>query len=438
MGRRKRACRGCPAIVAVALSMVALSPAAYGQKAWLDLRPLGAVSADGSHSVYGWCGDMDGGTSCSSNADCVGDANGEQCYQTIELDSDNQEVYFEAWISNWAAFPNRTCWTPINGPLDTGVPCTTQTDCSGPEICGGSILTYTVGLDCSGYDNGTGVLEVPFTGSSCGDGFILLPPDGFCADVDRNDADWIHANAVSTIAGLNAFTLCPQGEQPLPWFPGGSVVSGGIGNDGTTDLEAYLATYAVRVPAGGTGTWELFLEDDQDDPSNVQIRHDNFPADNYFVDFNIPLTITVATGLGRCCGHPGASSTCVDGITGEECLAAGGAQFREGQSCSGVDADGDGVDDGCDNCNLFNPDQADCNSNGIGDVCDIANCTGDPACADCNRNGVPDECDIANGLNLNCDEPVPTVSTWGLVILALLLTVAGKVYFGRRRDPMTA
>ena len=36
------------------------------------------------------------------------------------------------------------------------------------------------------------------------------------------------------------------------------------------------------------------------------------------------------------------------------------------------DSDGDGVPDSIDNCYLYNPDQTDCNENGIGDVCDVA------------------------------------------------------------------
>jgi hypothetical protein len=31
-----------------------------------------------------------------------------------------------------------------------------------------------------------------------------------------------------------------------------------------------------------------------------------------------------------------------------------------------------------------------------------------------------------------CETAIPTISEWGLVILALLLLAAGKVYFGRR------
>ena len=80
-------------------------------------------------------------------------------------------------------------------------------------------------------------------------------------------------------------------------------------------------------------------------------------------------------------------------------------------SCDGTDLDGDGVFDLVDNCYLYNPDQADCNNNDIGDVCDIADgvsqdCNGngipDECEADCNGNGIPDECDIANG-EVDCD-----------------------------------
>ena len=41
---------------------------------------------------------------------------------------------------------------------------------------------------------------------------------------------------------------------------------------------------------------------------------------------------------------------------------------------------------------------------------------------DADGNSIPD-----------CLERIPTVSTWGLVILTLLLLTAWKVYFGRRQ-----
>ena len=84
-----------------------------------------------------------------------------------------------------------------------------------------------------------------------------------------------------------------------------------------------------------------------------------------------------------------------------------------GGSCGGgggEDADGDGVPDEFDNCDLYNPDQADCNNNGIGDVCDLADGTSldcdangvpDECDPDCNENGIADACDIADGTSLD-------------------------------------
>ncbi len=67
-------------------------------------------------------------------------------------------------------------------------------------------------------------------------------------------------------------------------------------------------------------------------------------------------------------------------------LSFGGSDCGSG---GGNDADSDGVPDDFDNCDLPNPDQADCDGNGIGDVCDIA----DNTYSDCDGNGVPDVCD---------------------------------------------
>lgn len=81
-------------------------------------------------------------------------------------------------------------------------------------------------------------------------------------------------------------------------------------------------------------------------------------------------------------------------------------------NCDTTDSDGDGVFDSIDNCELYNPDQADCNDNGIGDVCDLADGTStdcnvngipDECDTDCNENGIPDDCDIADGTSSDCN-----------------------------------
>ena len=41
----------------------------------------------------------------------------------------------------------------------------------------------------------------------------------------------------------------------------------------------------------------------------------------------------------------------------------------------------------------------DCNSNGVADTDDLANCDDSPWCSDCNGNGMLDECDVADGVS---------------------------------------
>ena len=63
-----------------------------------------------------------------------------------------------------------------------------------------------------------------------------------------------------------------------------------------------------------------------------------------------------------------------------------------------TDSDDDGTPDCIDNCpDHANADQANCDDDGSGDVCTMAECAGEPACSDCNENGIPDSCDIADG-----------------------------------------
>ena len=117
---------------------------------------------------------------------------------------------------------------------------------------------------------------------------------------------------------------------------------------------------------------------------------------------------TVTVNL--CLGDDASGDTDADGICDDIDICPGGDD--------NVDTDGDGVPDFCDPCpadnpddtdgdgvcdsedicpNHSDPDQADCDDDGSGDVCTIAECAGEPACSDCNENGIPDACDIAEG-----------------------------------------
>jgi hypothetical protein len=60
------------------------------------------------------------------------------------------------------------------------------------------------------------------------------------------------------------------------------------------------------------------------------------------------------------------------------------------------DADGDGIAFGTDNCpGISNPSQADCDSDGIGDACELDH--------DCNANAIPDNCEISSGTTTDYD-----------------------------------
>jgi len=93
----------------------------------------------------------------------------------------------------------------------------------------------------------------------------------------------------------------------------------------------------------------------------------------------------------------------------------------------------------CNNNNLPDDCDPDCNLNGTPDDCELASCNGDRACGDCNQNGILDSCDIASGTSPDADGngtpddcfiAIPTVSEWGLAVLALLLLVTAKLKFG--------
>ena len=169
---------------------------------------------------------------------------------------------------------------------------------------------------------------------------------------------------------------------------------------------------------------------------------------------------------GACCDE---ASNCTE-IPQVDCEDLGGTYYGDDTICS--DADGDEIADYCDNCpTVPNPGQGDLDVDGVGDACD--NCPGvyNPyqenndgdakgnACEECDDDpnkfdpgicgcGVPDEGDADEDGVLDCVDQcpgvddnlfapgcvgaIPTISEWGVVILALLLLIGAKVHFGRK------
>lgn len=157
-----------------------------------------------------------------------------------------------------------------------------------------------------------------------------------------------------------------------------------------------------------------------------------------------PAYITVA--LGKCCYDlDSASAKCADGVTECECDALPSPNvFFAGEQCVGEPDECEFgaccmLDGSCrDNltppqCSTLAGDDTfvgpdsqclgDSDGDTVDDQCDV--CPGENDLADMNNNGIPD-----------CLEPdfIPTISEWGLLVLALLLLTLGKVWFGKRES----
>jgi hypothetical protein len=94
-------------------------------------------------------------------------------------------------------------------------------------------------------------------------------------------------------------------------------------------------------------------------------------------------------------------------------IAAGFAHTIAVKGTPAIDTDVDGRPDPADNCpTIFNPTQADCNNNGVGDVCEIA--AGAP---DFNGDTVPDTCQCLADLfvdhQVNGADLGALLSQWG-------------------------
>lgn len=179
------------------------------------------------------------------------------------------------------------------------------------------------------------------------------------------------------------------------------------------DLEAgadpldygYFGTLLLNVPNNAVGSYTIlplydFQEPFQIFPSWVA---NNCPSGDrpYVPPLALGATITILD-----CDQDGISDGQeIDDGTAEDC----DGNFVPDECESLVDGDGDGAPDVCDGC----PDDAIKTQPGV--------CGCNSSEQDLDQNGTPD-----------CVDVIPAASTWGLVVLALLLMAGAKVVFARR------
>ncbi len=291
---------------------------------------------------------------------------------------------------------------------------------------------------------------------------------GYCAPAytatKRPDFCLVHADP------LGAVDIYPP-EYRYGWVAQGGATAAYRDLDLSAKGKAYMGTLWVHVPDDAKGTYTIGLSPP---PSTVLVDQDalliplvgQIPAKITVLDCagldcqpnGIPDDCEIERGLTEDCNGnaipdecdigTGAATDCNENQIPDECdIADGTSQDCNGNGvaddcepdCDGngvsddceEDSDGDGVIDACDGC----PDDSNKTSPGVCG-CGVLDVDGDlDTVLDCVDQcpGLDDRIDLNEDGTPDCLDPVPTLSVWGLIILALLLLAGGKIYFGRSR-----
>jgi len=297
------------------------------------------------------------------------------------------------------AFP---CQKTCVGGANNGNPCSSGAQCSGgmpggtcqdpcPTIMGepGTKCGTTVAGVCDwGWEN------------------VCSIPDGTCNPPHR--ADWVLASIPQMDQTPAASIISPTG----PIFASTASLYNEIFDEG---LRYYTGTLVLPVPPCCKGMYTM------DHLLGAPGAHETFAYDQAQPLSEIPVAAVIGgqleCQLGSCCTNftSTSSATCTAGLAPPECDALGGSDlhiFRPNSDCTTpctveclIDAD---CDDG-----VF------CNGE---EICTAGSCgPGEPPCTSVEY--------CSEFVNECLPAPIPTVSQWGLVVLALLLAIRAKIGF---------
>ena len=343
------------------------------------------------------------------------------------------------------------------------IPCTDDAECV--AAFGGFCSVF--GDACRQNDDCAQFPTETCEGSACVDWFSRLR--GYCAPVyvgtKRPDFCLVHTDPVVGVdVSLPEYRFGSAGFDPAGEAFGDLDLT-------AKDGKAYMGTLWLEVPYNAKGSYTVGLYPfpntllvDQDTqyipmvgvvPGKITVFH---CADADCQPNGIPDDCEIEQGQTEDCNGNGVpdecdvrrstSTDCNDNQTPDECdIADGTSQDCNGNDVSddcepdcdgsGVaddceeDSDGDGVIDACDGCpddpNWTSPGACGCGVLFVDSDLDTV-----PNCVD-QCPGVDDRIDLNEDGTPDCIAPAPTLSAWGLVVLALLLLAGGKIYFGRRR-----
>jgi len=217
---------------------------------------------------------------------------------------------------------------------------------------------------------------------------VALLPDGTVRCWGRNN--WGECNVPS---GLNNVANISAGDtHVIVRKVDGSVVAWGNNFYGQLGIPQGLPPLASvrskgnhnvgRTPAGEVWCWQF-----------NSAGQCTVPAKLGMVDVATPgglHTLAIRHSGTLACWGSNSNSQCNVPAAAAHVLRVAGGDRHTVAIVALPDADHDGIPDASDNCvSIANSDQADCNSNGIGDVCEIAAGT----LLDANHNNIPDCCE---------------------------------------------
>jgi hypothetical protein len=332
-----------------------------------------------------------------------------------------------------------------DGALDcdgNGIPDSCETDCNENGIADACDIADGTSID----DNGNGVpdecevgnlvytsFEEPLIGAKYFDTGDSALDHQLVNNVGEAMVEWVASGAEMGFTAWYVNTRNDVGLVDGDYVGVTNYTAGGVGSypDGVQGYQMSDCDGLMRVDfdtVTGSGGWNLSLDlfvaetgyEDETDPNGADVI-----VVDVVVDGGVVIAILDSTGqdindmgiegvwfnlLQDLTGYTEATlRVSFDSNSGPEAIFMDNVVFS---SNAIEDTDGDGIPDSQDNCYLPNPDQEDCNGNGSGDVCDLAdgvsfdcnlNAIPDECEADCNTNDVPDECDIADGTSQDAD-----------------------------------